>query len=468
MTAAEARTSPLPLENDLPDAGPVAPYTPPELPRLMMRRTLPVVLGFLALALVVGVLAAQRDAAEEIDGALATARLSRYLSNLPKLSDQQALAVLSNSSELRHLSLRVTDSSGLTRLGMPPPASATENAVSWTVLRPSGDPWTVTLAASPDSALAEPPQGALALLALFGLCCLALLAVMRWNLARALAPLQSLLAAIGAVQRQDPLPLRRLPTMPVAELERVAHALRQLAGALDSAEQTRRALGAQVQSLHEDERQHLARDLHDEFGQRLTALRVDVTWLRRRLLDDERIEPVLSGMLAQLAHLQHGLRGLLARLNPLSLHNAGAETLDPPERLRDLLQQMSEDWSGAEGGRTCCSLAFDADRVLLPRPLLLAVYRMSQEALTNVVRHADARQVQLRVQLSRSGGQGNLDWSVEDDGCGIADLDKAGRRGNGLAGLQERAWAFGGELRCSPGAGGRGLRLSARLPVELN
>jgi two-component system sensor histidine kinase UhpB len=308
----------------------------------------------------------------------------------------------------------------------------------------------------------------LELLAIFGLCFLAMLAVLRWNLARALAPLQSMTAATRAVQRQDPLPLRRLPTMPVAEFEQIAGALRQLAGSLDSNEQARRTLGAQAQTLQEDERQRLAHDLHDEFGQRLTALRVDVTWLRRRLLDDERIEPVLSGMLAQLAHLQHGLRGLLARLNPLSLQNAGADTLDPPERLHDLLQQMAEGWSGADGGRTRCSLTFDGDLVPLPRPLLLAVYRMSQEALTNVARHARAGQVHVRVRLSRSGGQGNLDWSVEDDGCGIADLDNARRRGNGLAGLQERAWVFGGELRCSPGAGGRGLRLSTRLPLEVS
>lgn len=474
MPVVEARTSPLPLDSDHPHAHAPASAqageapAPLELPRLLMRRTLPVVLGFLVLALLVGVLAAQRDAGDEIDGALATARLSRYLSNLPQLSDTQALAVLRQSSELRHLALRVSDGEGRSLLGAPAPASATENAVSWTVARPSGPPWTVTLAASSSSELAEATQGVLELLAVFGLCCLAMLVVLRWNLARALAPLQTLLAAIGAVQRQDLQPLRRLPPMPVNELERIAAALRQLAGSLDRAEQARRTLGAQVQTLQEDERQRLARDLHDEFGQRLTALRVDVTWLRRRLLDDERVEPVLSGMLAQLAHVQQGLRGLLTRLNPLSLEGQGADALDPPQRLRELLQQMTDGWSGADGGRTHCQLAFEADPRPLPRPLLLAVYRMSQEALTNIARHAEARQVLLSVRLDRRAGMGDgvLEWSVEDDGRGIADLDSARRRGNGLAGLQERSWAFGGELQFSPGRNGRGLRLSARLPLE--
>ena len=91
---------------------------------------------------------------------------------------------------------------------------------------------------------------------------------------------------------------------------------------------------------------------------------------------------------------------------------------------------------------------------------------MSQEALTNVARHASASQVQLCLRLQPRGEGSTLDWSVEDDGCGIANLDEACRRGNGLAGLQERAWAFGGELHCGPGAGGRGLRLSTRLPLE--
>ncbi len=471
MPAVEARTSALPLDTGAPEPGaavdPALNHPPLQLPRLLMRRTVPVVLGFLALALLVGVLAAQRNAGEEIEGALATARLSRYLGNLPQLSDTQALAVLRQSSELRHLALRVTDSEGQTRLGDPPPASATESAVSWTVARPDGGPWTVTLAASSGSTWAGALQGAMELLLVLGLCIAAMLTAMRWNLARALAPLQALLGAIAAWQRQDLQPLRRLPRMPVNELEQIAGALRQLAGSLDRSEQARRTLGAQVQTLQEDERQRLARDLHDEFGQRLTALRVDVTWLRRRLLDDERIEPVLSGMLAQLAHIRQGLRGLLTRLNPLSLEGAGADTLDPPERLRELLQQLTEGWTGTDGGRTHCGLSFDVQGTPLPRPLLLAVYRMSQEALTNVARHADATQVRLHVQLTRSGQAGSLDWSVEDNGRGIADLDGARRRGKGLAGLQERAWAFGGELQCSPGSTGTGLRLSARLPLEL-
>jgi two-component system, NarL family, sensor histidine kinase UhpB len=466
MPVVEARTSSLPLEG-----GPTAStdaatlQSPLELPRLLMRRTVPVALGFLVLALLVAALAAQRDTAEEVDGALATARLSRYLSNLPQLSDEQALAVLRQSSELRHLALRVTDGEGRTRLGEPPPASATENAVSWTVTRPSGLPWTVSLAASARSELAEAAQGVLEMLLIFGLCCFATLAVMRWNLMRALAPLRLLTAAAGAGQRHE---LHRLPTLPVGELEQIATGMRRLSTALHQAEQARRALGAQVQTVQEDERRRLARDLHDEFGQRLTSLRVDVTWLRRRLQDDERMEPVLGGMLAQVSHIQQGLRGLLARLNPLSLEDAGAEVLDPPERLHDLLLQMTEDWSGADGGGVHCSLDFDSHLSPLPRPLLLAVYRMSQEALTNATRHAGAGRVQVRVHLDRSGAHDNhLEWSVEDDGVGITDLDAARRRGSGLAGLQERARAFGGELQIGTGPGGRGLRLSTRLPLDL-
>jgi two-component system sensor histidine kinase UhpB len=459
MSVVEVRTSPLPLEG----APAATPAPPLELPRLLMRRTLPVALGFLALALLVGVYAAQRDTADEIDGALATARVSRYLSNLHQLNDEQAMTVLRNSAELRHLELRVTDGEGRTRLGRDLPVSATEHAVAWTVARPAGPPWTVTLAASPRSELAEAAQGALELLLVFGLCCAAMLAVMRWNLARALAPLKSLLAAIAAVQRQDLGPLRRLPAMPVGELEQITGALRQLAGSLEHAEQSRRTLGAQVQTLREDERQSLARDLHDEFGQRLTALRVDVTWLRRRLIDDIHIEPVVSGMLAQLSHIQQGLRGLLSQLNPLAGSGSDASDTDPPQRLRELLQELVDGWSAADGGRTQCSLQFSADAALLPRPLLLAVYRMSQEALTNVARHADAQRVTVQVHIDRHGDQ--VAWSVEDDGRGIADLASARCRGNGLAGLHERAWAFGGELESGTGSSGRGLRLSARLPL---
>ena len=103
----------------------------------------------------------------------------------------------------------------------------------------------------------------------------------------------------------------------------------------------------------------------------------------------------------------------------------------------------------------------------IPRDLALAVYRISQEALTNAARHADAREVELTVTLDLSGPDPALDWSVRDDGIGMVDAVVARPRGNGLAGMRERVWALGGTWRVEPANPATpdrpGLQLTARL-----
>ena len=141
-------------------------------------------------------------------------------------------------------------------------------------------------------------------------------------------------------------------------------------------------------------------------------------------------------------------------------------------------------WAQSPGLQTRYVLDFDASRMaqgaLLPRELLLTLYRISQEALTNVARHARAERAVLRLSLvsevdHRTGGdsppsvvRGRVRWSVEDDGCGLEAA--AWQRGNGLAGVKERVWAVGGDLQwepLEPGAPRPGLRLHAELPWSL-
>jgi two-component system sensor histidine kinase UhpB len=104
----------------------------------------------------------------------------------------------------------------------------------------------------------------------------------------------------------------------------------------------------------------------------------------------------------------------------------------------------------------------------IPRDLALAVYRISQEALTNAARHAHAGEVVLTLTLDMQTQPPTLDWSVQDDGVGLPDPAGARQRGNGLGGMQERVWALGGTWRVEPADPSSettrpGLRLSARL-----
>lgn len=215
-----------------------------------------------------------------------------------------------------------------------------------------------------------------------------------------------------------------------------------------------RELAQGLIALQESERAALARELHDEMGQRCTALRIETALLRQCAADDR------AGALAAAARadasaqaLYQSVRELLQRLRPAQLDELG---------LVAALQALCEGWE-LRSGLACIFLhegLHEGPDEPLPEAVEVAVYRIAQEALTNAVRHAQA--TTLRLRLVRQGTQLRLEAS--DDGCGM-DLG-APRRGLGLLGAAERAAALGGTLRLDS-APGRGLRLQLELPVTL-
>jgi two-component system sensor histidine kinase UhpB len=508
-----------------PAAGPGAACPPQRLATRIMRRAVWVAGVVWLVALALGLLRMAGDTEEELDAA---ASLAQAMAELGRLGASQAAAPdegaavldalvhLQRARPFRHLRLQVFDDQGVLLLPALPPAPSASPApgeppqtVRWPLPRPDGRVWTVVLTTHPDAerreALASLAESLLLLAAAAG----GLLVVMQWNLRRALAPLQRLLAAIAGIEQADTALVRTLPAMPVAELEAVAGALRHLGSALDEADAARRRLAQQVLSLQEDERARLARELHDEFGQRLTALRVEATWLARGLQPGA--APVGAGVPAapapaigpvQAAASAHAMadrcgdilqdiRGLLARLQPFgpadpagAQHDGGHEPLG---RLAGLLDALVDAWSGrgpvidarwtwrpapgAAGAAVPWQALPDTPENTLPRPLALALYRITQEALTNAARHAGARRIALSITLCAAAPPGqppSVHWCVDDDGCGLGDPAAAARRGNGLAGLRERVWALGGEFAAGPSpawadapGAGPGTRLQA-------
>ena len=464
---------------------------PMELPRLVMRRALAVALGALALALLLGLLRVREDTRREMEGSFALAQAGAVLATLAGRDDAAALQALRELRGLRHLVLTLRDAEGRalagagdvagapaapgwSRIGALLGLEAAERSVRWSVPRPDGRSWSVELTASPDSELQESLGNLAGTFGLLALCCVLMLAVMHWNVRRALHPLRALLGAIGRIERQDLGAVRALPRMPVRELEAIAQALKHLVSEQERTEAARRVLGHRLLSLREDERQRLARDLHDEFGQRLTALRVDAAWLTRRLQDQPPLQGVAAGMGEQVARVQEDVRQLLRRLRPFDAGEGGVpQTLG---RLRLMLQELVQGWTtAAQGHGTRFTLDLDAahDALELPQELILGLYRISQEALTNVARHADAGEARLAVRV-KPGADGvpRLDWSVRDDGRGLDNLEAALQRGSGLAGIKDRVWALGGDFDwCAaasgaPSGGRPGLLLRARFAVD--
>ena len=446
---------------------------PRDLARLVMRRACVMAGAFLALALVLGGLAARGDTQAEIDAALALARAEQLLRELPP-DDALARQALRDVGALRHVELEVVDAGGQVvferRPAAPPPVlrwamqatgadrlPAAAAPVTWLVPRPGAAPWTARLAASPESEQSEALKN---LAGLFGVMLgfsVLTLAVLRWDIRRAFRPLERLLDAIRRIGLDDGHAALALPTMPIRELEGTALALKQLARSLLLAAEARRRLALQVQTLQEDERHHIARDLHDEFGQRLTGLRADVAWLRRTAPDGEAPErdAVLAGMDDRIAEIQLDLRGLLAQLRPLG--PGGDAEATSAARLAELLEGIAAGWDRPGDKRLAARASVrwaagsgSLDTLALPSSVVLALIRLSQEAFTNAARHGRARRAEVEVQIAESaGGEIALTWSARDDGIGLQDLETAWQRGNGLAGMRERIWALDGEFECA-------------------
>jgi two-component system sensor histidine kinase UhpB len=483
---------------------------PLDLPRLVMRRAGLVALAVWSLAVVLGLSRVGDDIEDEVSAAMTLGGMVARLGSLATVDDGAALAslnALQQARPLRHLQLQVRDEQGKPLLAaVAEPASGwamslllslhrewlsapDARQVSWVLTRPGDVRWTVSLHASHESERREALRNFSAVLALLLLCTLGLLVAMHWNVRRALAPVGRLLEAMAGIEEHNVQKLRSLPMMPSRELEAVATGLRHLGDALALAETQRRLLSQQVLGLQEDERGRLARELHDEFGQRLTALRVDAAWLGRRLAADPALLPVVQGMARQCELVQHDIRQLLTRLQPFGASLTNALDTDTGESMQQLLQllqalvaswappgreqgfqvQLKVHWLDAQGRPGHGPTSAQADALGLPRALALTLYRISQEALTNVARHAQARQAMVELHIAGDlapGSAVSLDWQVSDDGQGLAGLAGGLPRGNGLAGMRERVWAQGAELQCDaaqPGEAAPGLRLSARF-----
>ncbi len=220
---------------------------------------------------------------------------------------------------------------------------------------------------------------------------------------------------------------------------------------LRESEEQLRALAGHLESAREEERARMARGIHDELGQMLTALRLDITWLARKLREPTpAVKRKIAEMIAMTDETIEAGRRIIADLRPPILDDLG---------LVPALQWYAEHLGKRAGLRI--HLLTDGGEPKLDPRLAVAGYRIVQEALTNVVRHAQARNVEVRV----GSGGGSLVIEVRDDGCGVSPAVASDPRSFGIAGMRERARSSGGALEIS-GAPGAGTLVRFAIPIE--
>src|SRR6184192_1377194 len=210
-----------------------------------------------------------------------------------------------------------------------------------------------------------------------------------------------------------------------------------------------RGLAARLEAAREAERARIAREIHDELGQALTALKIDLTWLRRRL---PKPAPELAGKVDGMEAILDGTAGAIQRI----------ATELRPGVLDELGLQAAIQWQAREfETRTgiACRVEVPAEQPAVDAGRATAAFRIFQESLTNVARHAGASRVLVRFTLSAQA----LALSVEDNGRGISEGALSDSRSLGLLGIRERATNLGGTVTITA-ASGRGTLLTLSLP----
>jgi PAS domain S-box-containing protein len=195
-----------------------------------------------------------------------------------------------------------------------------------------------------------------------------------------------------------------------------------------------RALSARIESAREEERTGIAREIHDQLGQSLTVLKMDLAWIVRRAQSQDGIgNAALVGKVTELAEMTDEIIGQVRRIS--------AELR--PGVLDDLGLSAALSWQMSEFQKRTgivVDLSLQVDDTKLRRDLATAIFRIVQEALTNVARHARAEHVAIELEER----EGELHLEIADDGCGLPPAAATDPRSLGLLGMRERARRLGG------------------------
>ena len=211
-----------------------------------------------------------------------------------------------------------------------------------------------------------------------------------------------------------------------------------------------RKIAAHMEKLRESERKHIAREVHDELGQILSVLRMDIALLKDRTgINNAVMDGIERNMLTLVDRAIQGVRNIASSLRPVQL---------------DMGSVAAIEWQCTEFAKHSgipCLLKVAGDITGLDEQRALAIFRIVQESLTNVARHAGAT----RVEISIATRNGAIEMEIRDNGRGFAPEEPIGYESFGLLGMRERAISIGGELNVT-GRPGQGTVVALRIPDD--
>ena len=271
-------------------------------------------------------------------------------------------------------------------------------------------------------------------------------------LSHSLRPVGSILSAINPMEQGD---LKvRLEPFKLPEFETIGHSLNRMAESLEAERQLEenRQLTALIQSHIEDERRSLARELHDELGQYVTAIKTFAVGIANKTV--EKMPDVSSNaqtIVAAANHIYDGMHNIIRHLRPGALDNLGLS-----ETLKDAINHLQKQHPEVE-----FKLNLSGELDALGENLNINFYRIVQESLNNAVKHAKASIIQVSLKQDISG---NVNLIIQDNGVGM-EVDKVDQTQHfGLLGMRERTQAFRGQFDIQSSS--KGTKISIHLPKE--
>jgi len=312
---------------------------------------------------------------------------------------------------------------------------------------------TVSAAADPDAAIRLAWEHILDSIGVALLMAVAIGLLASLAIAHTLAPARSIVTALRRMA--DGEYKTALPRFRSMELAMIGHAVTGLGERLAQATEQRATLTQRLLDIRDDERRTLARELHDEFGQNLTAILAFANTIEAAGApqEDENSIAQDAQMISQTTlHIMACLRDTLKRLRHPPTEELGLEAS---------LVNLVEAWRSQNPTRPSVQLDLRGDLTDVRGAAATTAYRVAQECLTNALRHSAAREISLRIER-RSGEEDKLVICVEDDGGGDA-ASVAQSAGFGLIGIRERVAAVGGSLAIARAT--RGLSVAATIPI---
>src|SRR6201987_1221946 len=291
----------------------------------------------------------------------------------------------------------------------------------------------------------------------------------RWSseygaISRVPRPTKDILAGLDSLARGDL--SSGLPHFRLIELQRISEAFNTLAVNLERTTREKMQLAAKLVDHQEQERLDLARDLHDELAQSLSAMSAVAASIKATAESEcPALVPDARNLSQTSMAVMRALRTTLRTLRPPEIDDFG---------LAASLAVLARDHETLAGGRLKISLETNGDLRVLPPTAASHVYRIVQEGLTNINKHAHAAQARVDLGFRPEAGDPTtserrwLTLTIENDGCGAADSGIVAQgNGFGLIGMRERVMALGGQLDIID-LGDRGFKLHAMIPFEVS